>query len=165
MSTSKRKKESKRVKLKQTKIRIPEETDAKIRKLAKECGFSIAYVVRHILEQEIDDCFATIKCIDCEQGNRIETLLTEISTELRLILNNIKRIGINYNQEIKLKNAENKYNSIQNRYEKQMASIELTNLKKELEDSKSDTNELKTELDKFEELVIRMEDTLCHIQE
>ena len=165
MSTSKRKKESKRVKLKQTKIRISEETDAKIRKLAKECGFSIAYVVRHILEQGIDDYFATIKCIDCEQGNRIETLLTEISTELRLILNNIKRIGINYNQEIKLKNAENKYNSIQNRYEKQIAAVELQKIKRELDEAKPDMNELKNELDKFEELVIRMEETLCHIQE
>jgi len=170
VSLNSRKKDNKRVKLKQIKVRIPEKTDAMIRKLASKYGFSIAFVIRFILENRVNNYLNTMTSVDYEQSDKIEELLRETSTELRLIRNNIKRIGVNYNQEIKLKNAENKYNSIiknetSSIFERHAAQIELEGIKRELADTKPEINKLENELEHFEKLVIRMEDALCHIQE
>ena len=87
--TQKRSSKKVRVKLKQIKIRIPEETDTMIREVAKEYNFSIAFVIRALLEDRVNDYFGTINYSDKEQSDRIEELHREILKELRLIHNNI----------------------------------------------------------------------------
>ena len=168
--TQKRSSKKAHVKLKQTKIRIPEETDAKIRKLAKECGFSIAFVIRALLEDRVNDYFGTINYSDKEQSDRIEELHREILKELRLIHNNIKRIGNNYNQEIRLKNEINKYTAIiddksTTTINREYARMNRDTAIRELEKTEPQTEELKNLLVQLTDLVKRAEDTLCHIQE
>jgi len=168
--TQKRSSKKARVKLKQIKVRISEETDAMIRELAKEYNFSIAFVIRALLEDRVNDYFGTINYSDKEQSDRIEELHREILKELRLFHNNIKRIGNNYNQEIRLKNEINKYTIIiedksSTAFKREEAKIKRDLAVRELEDTRPQTDELKNLLVQFTDLVERTEDTLCHIQE
>lgn len=130
----------------------------------------MCHVIRFIMEHRLNDYFNEIKYVDNEQGERIETHLREISNELRLILNNIKRIGVNYNQEVRFKNAEQKFKTLSDDVsvplaERTKALEEYNRIKREMNDSGLDMDELKNVLAAFEKVTTRMEDMLCLIQE
>ena len=92
-------------------VRLPEAVYFQLKELADEYKISFASVIRAALEGNLEKYLGTVKYIDREQAVNINESVRELITECREIKNNIKRIGINYNQEIRLRNAEQKYNS------------------------------------------------------
>lgn len=100
MEQKKNRKEKDSVRLSVT---LPKKTHNYVKNLAEKNGMSIATVLNIALEYNLDNYFSNIRYIDSIQGEKIEKSALEIADNSRLILNNIKRIGINYNQELKLK--------------------------------------------------------------
>lgn len=80
--------------------------------LAKEFGMSLSAVTRIALEENLRIYFGKVRYIDREQAEEIRKTLLEILDNCRKIYNEMNRIGVNYNQEIRLKNAEAKYEAI-----------------------------------------------------
>ena len=76
--------------------------------LAKEYGMSLSAVTRIALEENLRIYFGKVRYIDREQADEIRKTLLEILDSCRKIYNEMNRIGVNYNQEIRLKNAEAK---------------------------------------------------------
>ncbi len=128
-----------------TSVSIPRNTYNSLCDLAKEFNVSISSVIRLAIENRLSDYLGTIRYIDREQGEKILDTALEISDNCRKILNNIRRIGVNYNQELRLKNAESKYHSVlisttascnsiidaMNEYEREKAIIENSCLNKD----------------------------------
>ena len=92
-------------------VSLPSETYNSLVGLAREYNVSMAFIIRLAVEKRLSDYLGGIRYIDREQADKIHTAAMEILDETRLILNNIRRIGVNYNQELRLKNAEKKYES------------------------------------------------------
>lgn len=92
-------------------VSLPSETYNSLVGLAREYNVSMAFVIRLAVEKRLSDYLGGIRYIDREQADKIHTAAMEILDETRLILNNIRRIGVNYNQELRMKNAKKKYES------------------------------------------------------
>ena len=56
-----------------------------------------------MIDKNLAIYLGTVRYIDKEQADDILNVSMEISDSCRNILNNVKRIGINYNQELRLK--------------------------------------------------------------
>ena len=99
------------------------------------------------MEANLENYLGTVKYIDKEQADKISEAVRELTAECREIKNHIKRIGINYNQEIRLKNITQKYHDVLN--DKTASEHRRLEARKEYEDavkSIDDTCLNKTEL-------------------
>ena len=157
-------------KFKQIKIRVEEDTYELICSTAKEHKLKIAVLIRAVLKDRLETFNRKCRYADTEQSEKIEVSCREISKELRHINNNITRIGINYNQEVRLKNAERKYKAIaedakSSPLERSHAMYEYNKVKREITEGSLDMNELNNILSQLRKSVSEMEDMLCLIQE
>lgn len=89
----------------------------------------------------------------------------DLSYTCRNILNNVRRIGVNYNQEIKLKNAENKYREVLKTSGIGSNAIyyamnELEAARKEIKATCLDKDELENLLSRFENAAKKVEETI-----
>ena len=141
-----------------------------ISELAAEFHQSKASVVRYAVEKRLNDYLSNVRYIDHEQAEKIHNTATEIADNSRLILSNIRRIGINYNQELRLKNAEQKYLSVMqgstisyNRMAE--AKDEYEKAKSEIENNCLNKEELHDLLARFEAAAEEMTVMTCLIQE
>ena len=75
-----------------------------IRDIADEHGFSAAEIVRFTVDNTLKEYLGSIQFLDYEQGKKIEKQLAEIQTLTSQIGTELNRIGVNYNQEIRLAN-------------------------------------------------------------
>lgn len=91
-----------------TTVRYPEEAMAVIRSVAAEHGCSAAELARIATCGNISRYLGSIICVDAEQGERIEKILRDILSEMEQIRRELHRIGINFNQRLKLENIERK---------------------------------------------------------
>lgn len=151
-------------------VSLPSETYNSLVGLAREYNVSMAFVIRLAVEKRLSDYLGGIRYIDREQADKIHTAAMEILDEIRLILNNIRRIGINYNQELRLKNAEKKYNALI--AEKGVSYITRYEAKEEFRKAKSEAEsvcfnkeELQNLLCRFEAAADKFEDFAWHIHE
>lgn len=144
-----------------TTVRFPEEAMSVIRSVAAEHGCSTAELVRIATCGNISRYLGSIICVDAEQGERIEKTLRDILSEMEQIRRELHRIGINFNQRLKLENIERKIKNASS----VRTSMTYIEEKKNIERNGSLLN--KEELD---ELMVRFEvaagkagDALCHI--
>ncbi len=70
---------------------------------------SMAELVRIAVAGNMADYLGTVKILDRKQAVEIRELLREIMDEMVRIRLELNRIGVNYNQEVRLKNLEHKY--------------------------------------------------------
>ena len=70
---------------------------------------SMAELVRMAVAGNMADYLGTVKILDRKQAVEIRELLREIMDEMVRIRLELNRIGVNYNQEVRLKNLEHKY--------------------------------------------------------
>ena len=140
----------------------------KIMELAKECNASMAHIIRLAIEKRLNDYLSSIRYIDKEQGEEIYNISIQIADNSRLILNNVRRIGVNYNQELRLKNAEKKYHDILK--EKNVGIAKMTDAKNEYDKAKNDIEatcfnkeELSELLHNFEAITDEMKGLVCRI--
>ena len=90
-------------------IRLPQKTKEQIEEMAKRNGCSAAELARLSLEGGLSKYLGEVQYVDKEQGEEIKELLGNAFTEISKIKVELNRIGVNYNQEVKLKNLQNKF--------------------------------------------------------
>ena len=86
----------------------PEARDA-IRDFAAEHGVSQAEIVRMAAVGNLYRYFGDIRFIDPEQGAEIKRCVMALLDTVSKIHTELNRIGVNYNQEIRLKQIERRY--------------------------------------------------------
>lgn len=136
-------------------VRLPENRYFQTKELSERFSLSFASVARIALEAELENYLGTVKYIDKEQADKISEAVRELIAECREIKNNIKRIGINYNQEIRLKNITQKYHDVLNdktasEYRRLEARKEYEDAVKSIDDICLNKTELKELLERFE---------------
>ena len=136
-------------------VRLPENRYFQLKELAEESSLSFASVARIALEAELENYLGTVKYIDKEQADKISEAVRELTAECREIKNHIKRIGINYNQEIRLKNITQKYHDVLNdktasEHRRLEARKEYEDAVKSIDDTCLNKTELKELLERFE---------------
>lgn len=94
-----------------TTVRFPEEATAVIRSVAAEHGCSAAELVRIATCGNIERYLGSMVYVDAEQGKQIEGMLRGILSEMEQTRRELHRIGINFNQRLKLENIERKMQS------------------------------------------------------
>lgn len=123
-----------------------------------------------MIDKNLAIYLGTVRYIDKEQADDILNVSMEISDSCRNILNNVKRIGINYNQELRLKNAEAKYRSIMEEkgrdiYSQIEAKDELDKAKKDIEHTCLNKEELNDLRSGFEAAAEKIEEAIWRILE
>ena len=93
----------------QVTTRLPLKDKEKIDSLAKSGGCSTAEIIRRSLDGSLNKYLDGVQYVDREQGETIKELLGSVYTEMSGMRTELHRIGVNYNQEVKLKNLENKF--------------------------------------------------------
>lgn len=136
-------------------VRLPENVYYQLKELSEKFSLSFASVSRIALEANLENYLGKVKYIDKEQADKISTAVRELTDECREIKNNIKRIGINYNQEIRLKNITQKYHDVLNdktasEYRRLEARKEYEDAVKSIDDTCLNKTELKDLLERFE---------------
>ena len=90
-------------------VRFTEDAWEAIRDIAESNGLSQAEVVRMAMAGNLSRYLGDIKFVDPKQGEQIRRCvasLVDIVSAIRIELN---RIGVNYNQEVRVLNTEAKY--------------------------------------------------------
>lgn len=149
-------------------VTMSADTHRALKRLAEEYHVSIAFVVRVAIEKRLNDYFGTFRYIDRQQAEKIYNVTAEIADNSRNILNNVRRIGINYNQELKLKNAEEKYHAVLKEknigYEAMSkAKDEYDKVKADIENNSLNKEELNELLQRFEVAADVMKGLVWHI--
>lgn len=144
-------------------VRLPEQAVSQLRGLSEEFGVSLAEVVRVAIEQELENYFGNIRYIDREQALEMKKEVAELTAICRDILNNVRRIGINYNRELRLKNAQKKYQDILNDYKasavkRYKAFDEFKNEESEIKKTCLNTDVLNSILERFEAAMHKAEE-------
>ena len=93
----------------QVTIRLPLRVKEKIDNLAKSGGCSTAEIIRRAVDGSLNKYCDGLQYVDREQGEAVKELVGSVYTELSGMRTELNRIGVNYNQEVKLKNLERKY--------------------------------------------------------
>lgn len=151
-------------------VSLSEKTYNELRELAEKYGESIASVIRLVIDKNLGIYLGTVRYIDKEQADDILNVSMDIYNTNRKILNNVKRIGINYNQELRLKNAEAKYRSIMEEkghdiYSQIEAKDELDKAKKDIEQTCLNKEELNDLRSGFEAAAEKIEEAIWRILE
>ena len=124
-----------------------------IKTTAEENGMSAAELVRASVAGNIADYLGTVKFADERQGEEVKELVKSMisaQADLKLELN---RIGVNFNQEVKLRNMAKKNNmSFREGWNKALS-----------EDTSLDLDRLENIINTFYEAMRKAGDELCRI--
>lgn len=95
--------------LAQVTIRLPLNIKENIDSLAKNSGCSTAEIIRRFVDDSWSKYLDGVQYVDREQGEAIKKLLENLLTEISGMRTELNRIGVNYNQEIRLQNLGKKF--------------------------------------------------------
>lgn len=149
-------------------VRFTEGAMSVIDELADGNSLSKAEIVRLAVDNRLSQYLSDVQFIEHEDAVKYREELTKIFDELQSIRTELNRIGINFNQELKLKQIEKKYNSSNPRIA--LGYTSLTLKQNEIDSVKENTNLLnKSELDalmkKYESATRRVCDVVCRTHE
>lgn len=90
-------------------LRFPPEHYEAIKDIAAEHNMSAAAVVRCAVYGQLARYYSGLRYIDMRQGKEIHQQLMALSNAMSQIAFELRRVGVNYNQEVKLRQIEKKY--------------------------------------------------------
>lgn len=102
-------KRSEKVKLKPMTIRFSADAWDAIESLARKNDMNKTELVRTALAGNLARYLGTIRIIDERQAAEIKALIKELFNEVSAVKMELHRIGVNYNQAVRLKQIERKY--------------------------------------------------------
>ena len=146
--------------------------------IAKRNKVSKADIVRYVVDSKLEKYLGCIRYIDEQQGQTIHQNIITIGNVLVSIRDEMNRIGVNYNQEVKIKNIERKLaenKDAATRSLKYGSSVpkssydEKKRLEAEKEKIESSSSELKRDelqelMKKMEKVVQEVGDMLCTLE-
>ena len=155
-------KRSEKVKLKPMTIRFSADAWAQIEKLARKHGMNKTELVRMTLAGNLARYLGTIRIIDKEQAAEIKELIKALLDEVTAVKVELHRIGVNYNQAVRLKQIERKYANSKSDVNATLRRFdEEEKVKKECKDfSQEDIDALIT---RYEKATKQVGDILCRI--
>ncbi len=89
-------------------VRLGREMDKAIDELAQQFGVKWSDIVRLALADKLETYLGSLRYVDEEQGALVLANVTKIGNMIDEIRTELRRIGVNYNQEIRLRNAAKK---------------------------------------------------------
>lgn len=132
--------------------------------LAQQKGVSLAEIVRVAAAGNLAEYFGTVRFMDMEQGDEIKKQVTALFDAVSQIQVELNRIGVNYNQEIRLKQYERRL--IANGYSgRQLANL-LDNERIKMQAAGSymlDMEAVDNLMSRYEEATKEVGDALCRI--
>ena len=90
-------------------VRFTEDAWEAIRDIAESNGLSQAEVVRMATTGNLSRYLGDIRFVDQEQGEQIRSGVVDLVDTVSAIRVELNRIGVNYNQEVRVLNTEAKY--------------------------------------------------------
>ena len=160
--------ETSKEKMKAVTIRFTEPVYDAIDTLANEFDVSMATVVRLALDNNLAKYLGDVKYINKQQGDEINAKISNATDEFRDIATQLRRIGINYNQELKMKHIEAKdYSDFanDNMSDSDIEKRALEFQKNVMDNMKSfDKNELENLMTRYEKATESLGEALWHIR-
>lgn len=143
-----------------------------ISELAEEFKVGKAVVVRMSTAGHLEKYLGQVRFINEEQGRTINENIVNIGNVISEMRNELRRIGINYNQEIKISNIAKQIAIENEAYKKQERHVDLDaimehhskieNLEKAMELLKTSATDLsKDELENFMERYEKASENMC----
>lgn len=154
---------------KQASVRFTVDEWNEIRKASNELGVSMAEVIRLAVSGQLTEYKTKVNFVDVKQGmevarkvNELKKVICKMYEELNGVRTELNRIGVNYNQEIRLMQIQKKFANTKDAKEK-------LRLRKEEKDVRNESrlNVSKGEIDmwigRLESAFKEAGETLCHI--
>ena len=153
-----------------TTVRLSKSAYSELCKLSEEYDRPFGEIVRIAVELEYKKYRSSIRYIDRKQASEILAAVLKLTDICKGILNNIRRVGISYNQELHLKNAEKMFHDV---LKNKNASADQRIAAKDIYDKETAKNqgtclnrgELKSILEQFEAVAKKAEVLSWHIHE
>lgn len=161
-----------RERMKVLKIRLPQELYDEIDSASRELKLSKAEVIRKLTHNNLQ--FSSCSYINEQQGEQLRVLLHDALCEMNSIKTELRRIGVNYNQELRLKNEIFKLEQAQG---KAMKNNDLNayyeygrraqELRSQLQYGKSGytVNDIEPLIERYEQATKKVGEQLCRILE
>jgi hypothetical protein len=128
-----------------------------IRTVAKEHGLSLAEIIRFTMDNKLSEYLGSIQFVDYDQGKDIEKELHVLINMTQKVGQELNRIGVNYNQEIKLRHLQERYDA------KKMTMDERLRWKQEYAEAQYGQSTLSKE--ELDELLTRYENVSKRVGE
>lgn len=155
-------------------VRLTETAYNALTEIASEHGLSLAEVVRLAIDMDLEKYRRGFKCADYDQGKAIQGQLLTLANTMQDVLFQLRRLGVNYNQELKLR--QKKLLDIQKEKEAAakltgMAKIDtIMRLEKEEQAAAEnleglDTDAVKNLIDQYREVTREVGERICRILE
>lgn len=161
-------------------VRFSRETNDIFQELADTHNVSKAQVVRLAAAGSLEKYFGNLVYIDTKQAQVINKNICALGRLMQEMTRQIRRIGINYNQELKLRNIERKKKQLEeenrnlgwssDEVDKSFDNRRLiSKLEDEAKEIKKDVNlldkdELKDIIDRYEKATKEVSEALWHMQ-
>lgn len=142
-------------------VRFSEEAMQAIDELAREYEKPKAEIIRAAVDNRLEKYLGMICYIDAEQGAAIRKEIFALASEMQAIKAELRRIGINFNQEVKLRQIEKKQRG-GNLYE-QMQRKEAEKAALMKENKTLDKAELERLMQRYEAAAEKAGDAICLI--
>lgn len=143
-------------------IRFPAGVLEVISTVAKKNKTSIAQLVRMLVENRLTGYLSNVHYIDEKQGDDIQKELYNLSSKLDDIKFELNRIGVNYNQEVRIKNIKGKYKYCTDSQSVLQQGKEIIAVKNS---GSLDKDELENILRRYEAATKKAGEELCRILE
>lgn len=174
MSSTNKKESASKEKLIPLTARHHESSYRAISELAEEFKVGKAVVVRMSTAGHLEKYLGQVRFIDEDEGRTINENIVNIGNLISEMRNDLRRIGINYNQEIKIRNIakqiaiENEAYKKQERYADLDMKMEhfnkVENLEKEMELLRMSSTDLTEEtLENFMEKYEQISESICNV--
>ena len=140
-------------------VRFPEEVWDAIRSISEDRSCSMAQMVRQIVEWGLSDMDDHVMHED--QLSEIRTEVVKLMDVVSQIERELHRIGVNYNQEIRLRNIQQKYHGLTDIDSRMMAIREKEAVMKD--SNLLNKDELYELISKYEDATRKAGEQLCRI--
>ncbi len=147
---------------KQASVRFKKEEWDEIKKASKELGVSMAELIRMAVSGQLKEYKSKVKFVNVKQGMEVGRVVRKMYEELNKVHSELRRIGVNYNQEIRLMQIQKDYANTKDAKEKHRLRKEEEEVRKE---SKLDVSkgEIEMWISRLETAFKEVGETLCHI--
>lgn len=144
-------------------VRFSHETDEAIRDIANDNSVSYASVVRYAALGGLEKYLGNLKYLNEEQGRAINKNISVIANLTQEMLHELKKIGANYNQQIKHQHIENKHSTsgMGGSFNLDMIEAQM----KAKKDSGEVVNQVADLVNRFEVAAGKLGEELWHIHE
>ena len=142
-------------KLRPITVRFSEDAYAAISDIAEGQGRSMADIVRMAVDDRLITYLDSVRYIDAEQGAEIKSVIKALFDEMAAVKMELHRIGVNYNQDVRLRQLERRTMSMMDR---------VTQRVKIMEESKDfRTEDVAALIKRYEDATAKAGEILCHI--